>query len=90
MASEDHDFEEINHFNFFGKKIVWDNGSQSGAVGRMSLYNINNVLEEIKDDLLGNENGLYIFNLLKKTYQNHQNLADATRYLINELLENMD
>ena len=85
MASEDHDFEEINHFNFFGKKIVWDNGSQSGAVGRMSLYNINNVLEEIKDDLLANKNGLYIFNLLKKTYQNHQNLADATRYLINEL-----
>ena len=33
MASEDHDFEEINHFNLFGKKYSW-NSKQKGAVGR--------------------------------------------------------
>ncbi len=32
MATEDHDFEEINHFNFFGKNIKWES-SQTGAVG---------------------------------------------------------
>ena len=36
MASEDHDFEEINYFNFKGNKIDW-NRAGGGAVGRFSL-----------------------------------------------------
>ena len=32
MASEDHDFEEINYFNFKGKKIQW-NSKQTRAGG---------------------------------------------------------
>ena len=35
MATEDHDFEEINYFNFKRKKVVWDRES-SGAVGRLN------------------------------------------------------
>jgi uncharacterized protein YllA (UPF0747 family) len=27
MATEDHDFEEINYFNFKGKKIRWNKES---------------------------------------------------------------
>ena len=34
LASEDHDFDEINHINLFGKTIQWDS-SQGGAVGRI-------------------------------------------------------
>jgi uncharacterized protein YllA (UPF0747 family) len=36
MATEDHDFEEINHFFAFGTKYEW-NTSQKGAVGRYNL-----------------------------------------------------
>jgi uncharacterized protein YllA (UPF0747 family) len=36
MATEDHDFEEINHFFAFGTKYEW-NSSQKGAVGRFTL-----------------------------------------------------
>jgi uncharacterized protein YllA (UPF0747 family) len=36
MATEDHDFEEINHFFAFGTKYEWDT-SQKGAVGRFQL-----------------------------------------------------
>jgi len=36
MATEDHDFEEINHFFAFGTKYEW-NTSQKGAVGRFAL-----------------------------------------------------
>jgi len=32
MATEDHDFDEINYFNFFGKKVQW-NRKDGGAVG---------------------------------------------------------
>ena len=34
MASEDHDFDEVNHIHLFGKRLEWNNG-QKGAVGRM-------------------------------------------------------
>jgi len=36
MATEDHDFEEINHFFAFGTKYEW-NTSSKGAVGRFQL-----------------------------------------------------
>ena len=32
MATEDHDFEEINHFNFQNKRFQWTQNT-SGAVG---------------------------------------------------------
>ncbi len=32
MATEDHDFEEINHFNFHNKRFQWSKNT-SGAVG---------------------------------------------------------
>ena len=35
MATEDHDFEEINYFNFKGKKFRW-NKESTGPVGRLS------------------------------------------------------
>lgn len=36
MASEDHDFEEINYFKLDGKKFQWET-SQTGAVGDFEL-----------------------------------------------------
>ncbi|MDN3689694.1 bacillithiol biosynthesis cysteine-adding enzyme BshC [Cyclobacterium jeungdonense] len=36
MASEDHDFEEINHFHFDGKKYTWDT-DQEGPVGEFEI-----------------------------------------------------
>ena len=42
MATEDHDFAEVNHFYFQGKKIEW-NTSQKGAVGRMNLEGLDAV-----------------------------------------------
>ena len=35
MATEDHDFEEINYFNFKGKKFRW-NKESTGPVGRLT------------------------------------------------------
>ena len=46
LASEDHDFDEINHINLFGQTIQWDS-SQGGAVGRMNLSNFSSALEDL-------------------------------------------
>jgi bacillithiol biosynthesis cysteine-adding enzyme BshC len=84
MATEDHDFQEINHINLFGKKIAWDS-KQSGAVGRMNLDGFESILTELKSVLGTSENADKLISLFEKSYLNHDNLADATRYLVNEL-----
>lgn len=85
MASEDHDFEEINHTHVFGKKISWEN-DQAGSVGELSTKGIGPVIDELKLILGENENAAYLIDVFKEAYNSHENLADATRYLVNELL----
>ena len=84
MATEDHDFEEINHFNLFGKKIEW-NRKSAGAVGELSLDGLKEVKERLKKDLGEGENGKKLISYFRDAYTKHANLADATRYLANKL-----
>lgn len=86
MASEDHDFEEINHFFFKGKKISW-NRKYSGAVGRLDTSNIADVYDFFKNELGIGINSEFLINLFQKAYLEHQNLAEATRFLVNELFK---
>ena len=51
MATEDHDFEEINYFNFKGKKIRW-NKETKGAVGRLSTDELNKIFEVFEKEHL--------------------------------------
>lgn len=74
MASEDHDFEEINHFNLFGKSWKWET-NQKGAVGRFNP-------ESIRELLAGMPERIPLF---EKAYGSHQTLSEATRYFVNEL-----
>ena len=55
MASEDHDFEEVNHIHLFGKKIEWIN-KQGGSVGNYSTKGIGDLIEELKPVLGDSEN----------------------------------
>ena len=84
MASEDHDFEEINHAFAFGKKVVW-NSTQKGSVGEFSTEGLKEVITELKTILGENEKSNELIQLFEKAYISHFNLADATRYLVNEL-----
>ena len=86
MASEDHDFEEINYFNFEGKKVKW-NRESGGAVGRFSTDGLAQVLEVFSNQLGGSKNAHYLKELFSKGYLEHNNLADATRYIANELFK---
>ena len=54
MATEDHDFEEINFFNFNGMKFQW-NKDVSGPVGRLSTEGLEAVFDQFEQHLtLGN------------------------------------
>ena len=87
MATEDHDFEEINYFNFKGKKLSWNKESK-GAVGRFDTKGLNEVYDSFSKEIGTGNNANYLLDLFKKSYLEHQNLADATRFLANELFKN--
>ncbi|MGC6430202.1 MAG: bacillithiol biosynthesis cysteine-adding enzyme BshC [Jejuia sp.] len=86
MATEDHDFEEINYFNFKGKKFQW-NKQVSGAVGELSTEGLDAILELFSQDLGNSKNAEHLKTLFKNAYLQHDNLASATRYLANELFK---
>ena len=86
MATEDHDFDEINYFNFEGKKVKW-NRKDGGAVGRFSTDGLSAVLDVFANQLGGSKNAKYLKDLFAKGYLEHSNLADATRYIANDLFK---
>ena len=84
MATEDHDFDEINFFNLKNKKIAW-NRQSSGAVGRLKTNDFDTVFEEFSKLIGTTKNANYLKELFKNSYLKHDNLTSATRYLVNEL-----
>lgn len=84
MATEDHDFEEINSFNFKGKKIRW-NRESAGAVGHFTTGGLDEIFELFSKDLGLGKNADKLRALFSDAYLKHTNLAAATLYLVNEL-----
>ncbi|HET8810884.1 MAG TPA: bacillithiol biosynthesis cysteine-adding enzyme BshC [Flavobacteriaceae bacterium] len=84
MASEDHDFEEINFFNFKEEKIQWKNDA-SGAVGELSNKGLDAVFADFSEKMNASENAEYLRELFKNAYLKHKNLAEATFFIANEL-----
>jgi bacillithiol biosynthesis cysteine-adding enzyme BshC len=76
MASEDHDFAEINHVFVDGQKHTWETG-QEGAVGRFNTDG----LSELADAIGGR------VNVFKEAYANSSTLADAVRSYATNLFQ---
>ena len=84
MATEDHDFAEINHTRIHGKKITWDVPAVS-ATGRMLTDSMADTVHEYLRTLGLSENASKLSALVKDAYLEHGNLADATRSLVDGL-----
>lgn len=74
MATEDHDFQEINHFHFNGSRIEWKT-NQTGAVGHFSTRDMAPLLKELS--ALPAE--------FLRAYQQQKTLAGAVRSYMNDL-----
>ncbi|AUD03048.1 bacillithiol biosynthesis cysteine-adding enzyme BshC [Spirosoma pollinicola] len=74
MATEDHDFAEINHFSLMGKNYAWQT-EQRGAVGRMNPQELKTLFSQIPEKL----------SLFEEAYLKHDTLANSARYYVNEL-----
>lgn len=84
MATEDHDFDEINYFNYKGKKLQW-NKKVSGAVGPLSTEGLEAIYDAFSNEMGNSVNANRLRELFKSAYLEHDNLTEATRYLANEL-----
>ena len=78
MASEDHDFNEINNVTINGNKFLWES-DQQGAVGKFNTKGIINIIENINSIIGNTVNNTSIMNLLKKCYgqNNFSELQDV-------------
>ena len=84
MATEDHDFEEVNHFKLFKNKYQLSN-SKKGAVGHLKLEEIDELFSELKEDL-GDRDGVDdILSLFSKFYRSSNTYAQAIKGIVNEL-----
>lgn len=78
MATEDHDFDEINYFKLDGKKYQW-NTAQSGPVGDFQLdQSFKNFFQEIAH---------FLPDFFKEAYQNSEKLSQAVRKYVHYLFE---
>jgi len=84
MATEDHDFDEINYFNFKGKKLQWYTDA-SGAVGRLQTKGLDKVFQSLSEEIGNNTNANALKTLFETAYLKHDTLTDATRYIANAL-----
>jgi bacillithiol biosynthesis cysteine-adding enzyme BshC len=74
MATEDHDFAEVNHFTLFGKHHTWET-DQKGAVGRFATESLAPLLQQLPE----------IADAFKAAYSRQPTLAEATRDLTHML-----
>jgi hypothetical protein len=82
MATEDHDFEEINYFNF--------KGNSDGTSTDLSGDYLKDYLMRLYAQELGSStNAETLKSLFEAAYLKHDNLADATRQLANSLFWNI-
>lgn len=84
MATEDHDWEEANHFYLGEEKWTYDIQTL-GPVGRISTQGMDKWIDELEKHLPQGEVSKDIIRLFKHAYLSHQTWADATRQWAHDL-----
>ncbi len=85
MATEDHDFDEINHIHLFGQKIDWQHQDvENSVVGRISTSPTNSFIKTILEKF-NDENMKAKVHEFLQAYEHGKSLSEANRELINSL-----
>ena len=83
-GGEDHDFEEINHLNIFGKTLKWENDA-SGPTGKMETDTLQKVLGELGAILGESDAAKKVYEQIKLHYGSGKNYGRATLSFVNDL-----
>lgn len=85
MATEDHDFAEINHIQLASHKFEW-NKNTSGACGQIKTDGLSEIINSISAFLADRPYAAELIEKFKKAYSKN-NLAEASRTLVNDLFQ---
>jgi len=81
-GGEDHDFEEVNHLNLFGKRLSW-NDEQGGPVGFYSVDSLRPTLDTVKEVLGKGEHAQVLNEQLERFYADAPNYSEAVKGFVN-------
>ncbi|BDS10178.1 bacillithiol biosynthesis cysteine-adding enzyme BshC [Aureispira anguillae] len=81
-GGEDHDFEEVNHLNLFGKRLTWED-EQGGSVGKYEITSLRPVLELVQEILGTGEHAKILSEQLEKYYTAAENYGEAVKHFVN-------
>jgi bacillithiol biosynthesis cysteine-adding enzyme BshC len=84
MGSEDNDLEELGSIYLDGKTLTWPT-TQEGAVGRMRPEGLSSLIDAVQEQLGYGEHAEELVQLLRKAYLEHDNIQQATLFLVNAL-----
>ena len=84
MATEDHDFEEINKIQWNETQYIW-NEETNDMVGNLTSSKLLSILEDMKVDMCKTKYGQELFDLYQHAYSKNLNYANATRALLTSL-----
>ncbi len=86
MATEDHDFAEIDHLELFNRSFKWQRDrTVPGPVGRLSTEGLSELTPAIMALFSREENLEEYESLFSEAYTRFENFADATRFLVHSL-----
>ena len=85
LASEDHDFDEVDHFYFSDRRFSVQR-SEAGSVGRTALPDLNAILQELEERMGQGKTQSRILAMLRSAYgQTGISWSLATRKFLNAL-----
>ncbi len=88
MNSEDHDFEEINHFYWGKDKFEWNRSDKTPfPTGELNTQSLDFLFNQLNDKTIDKQLLNKLLNEYKDCYLNADNLAQATRKLVHSLFK---
>ncbi|QTV06946.1 bacillithiol biosynthesis cysteine-adding enzyme BshC [Faecalibacter bovis] len=84
MATEDHDFEEINHFHYKDRIIHW-NKEHGGPVGQLLTEGLDEVFNSYLSLIPNGKKKEQIKQIIEASYLTSTTLTEATRKLVQTL-----
>lgn len=86
MGSEDADLDELGHFFVDAEKRTWQT-TQTGAVGRMHTKGLELLTNQLEGQFNHLPYGPQMIAMCRAAYEQHDNVQQATLYLVNELFK---
>jgi bacillithiol biosynthesis cysteine-adding enzyme BshC len=85
LGSEDHDIEELNKINLYGKRIAWQ-PETGGAVGSIAADTLLPALEELRSILGESDAAKALFERVERACLQANTFANATQALLHTFL----